>query len=75
MAKTKDLSELSELSELSDQEFMDAWDAAGERAAAAKKECKTYGVEHQRRLAAAEDERVAAKVPSELDQVVGKVAE
>lgn len=69
MAKTKDLNELS------DQEFMDAWDAAGERAAAAKEECKAFGVEHQRRLAAAEEERAAAKEPSELDQVVGKVAE
>lgn len=66
---------MAKLEDLGDEEFMAAWDAAGERAAAAKEECKAFGVEHQRRLAVAEEERAAAKVPNELDQVVGKVAD
>lgn len=73
---------MANLQDLGDEEFMAAWDAAGEKLQAAKDEVKAYSAEHQRRLAVAEEERVQARrdaiesgaYDTSLDQAVGRVA-
>jgi hypothetical protein len=62
-----------DVTSLSDDDLMDEWTKAAELAEAAKDRCRAFSAEHQKRLAAAEDERLANKVPSDEDQTVGSV--
>lgn len=72
---------MANLQDLGDEEFMAAWDEAGEHVREAQAECDAFGVEHQRRLALAEEQRIAAKDAAiaageydpSLDQTVGEV--
>lgn len=62
-----------DLSQLSDDELMEKWTAAGEAVAQSQAECDAYAAEYHVRLQKAEEQRLAAKVPSADDQIVGSV--
>lgn len=64
---------MADLTQMSDDELMSAWTEKAQQAETLKDECREFSAEYQKRLAAAEEERQANKVPSELDQVVGSV--
>jgi hypothetical protein len=64
-----------DLKSLSDDDLMAEWTKVAEEAEALKDQCRAFSVEHQRRLAEAEEERSAEAVPSDLDQTVGSVEE
>lgn len=70
---------MAELSQMSDEEFMAAWDEVSKQIEDAKAQAKEFSAEHQRRLQAAEEQRVADKAAAvesgeadpSLDQTVG----
>lgn len=72
---------MANLQDLGDEEFMKAWDVAGEKLAAAKDAIKAFSAEHDRRLIAAQEADAAARQASiesgeydpALTQTVGKV--
>lgn len=72
---------MANLQDLGDEEFMTAWDEAGEKLAAAKDSVRAFSAEHDRRLIAAQEaDRLAREASIEsgeydpaLTQTVGRV--
>lgn len=72
---------MANLQDLGDEEFMAAWDEAGEKLAAAKDSVRAFAAEHDRRLVAAQEaDRLAREASIEsgeydpaLTQTIGRV--